>query len=381
MAEWYVDYSGGDDTTGTGAIGSPYKTVAKALTVWAPADRINLKNNAQHVITTAIQPTGAMGGSTGLLASVIQGYTSAAGDGGVAEISCATTTVNIINFLAGTVSTFFKFCDLKLTHTGATRGKGITGATGAGTLGPFLCLDNVEIAGCLNAIDFASRLGTWGCWRKLYIHDSTSSGIIAYNGPQASSYGSFLDCRIDNNAGSGLIYTTNTNPSRTNVFKNCQITRNAGDGIKADVSNRTFIDFTFDHCTFADNTSDGLDLGLSGSGSIVVLITDCAFWGNGGYNLVGGTRAVEPAIVDCAWGGAGLGNVSGVGWTTGRDPQTLSASPFVGSGNYTPSGTTDGLKLRGTGVQGGYVGAICPAFGGGGSTVYLFDGGTNGGMQ
>lgn len=375
MAEWYVDYSSGDDTTGTGAIGAPYKTVAKALTVWAPSDRINLKNNAAHVITTALQPTGAMGGSTGVLASVIQGYTSTAGDGGVAEITCATNSVSIFNFLAGTTATFLKLGDLKLSHTAATRGKGITGATGAGSTQGNLLIDNVEIAGCSNGHDSASRIGLSGWIRKLYIHDCTTSAIINFGGAVH-----MIDCRIDNNAGSGIIFLTNANPAKSNIFTRCQFTRNSGDGLKSDFQNRTGQEIHFYGCTFADNTGDGWDGNLSGTGSMSAVIADCVFWGNGGYNIVGGALNQEPDILNCAFGGATLGNVSGSGWTTGKNPQTLASSPFVGSGDYTPANTSEGNKLKGTGIQGGYIGAICPAFGGGGSTIYSFGGSMTGGM-
>lgn len=49
----HVDYSGGDDTTGDGSSGSPYKTYDKAITVATAGDVIGLGNNADHVLSNA----------------------------------------------------------------------------------------------------------------------------------------------------------------------------------------------------------------------------------------------------------------------------------------------------------------------------------------
>lgn len=375
MAEWYVDYSNGDDTTGTGAVGAPYKTIAKALTVWAASDRINCRDNASHVVTTAIQPTGAMGGATALVPSIIEGYTTTAGDGGIATITCATNSVTIFNFLSGTSSTFFEFNNLILTHTAATRGKGITGATGAGSTACQLRLRDVEISGCSNGVDCASRVSLVGMQRRVYVHDCTAAGIATVGATLT-----MIDCIIDNNGGVGISYTANTNVTG-HMFAYCQITRNTGDGVKYDVSTRPSISLIFQNCTIANNTGDGLDFAVGSTGTIILSIMDSVFWGNGAYNLVGGTRAQPPVVTNCAWGGAGTGNVSGTGYTTGDEPQTLSATPFVSTSDFTPSGTADGLLLADNGINGGFIGSYPnPSAGGGGGGILLTRG-MNGGIN
>lgn len=54
MADIYIDYSTGDDTTGDGSVGSPYKTIATAYTNSANGDTFYLSDSAGHPITTSI---------------------------------------------------------------------------------------------------------------------------------------------------------------------------------------------------------------------------------------------------------------------------------------------------------------------------------------
>lgn len=48
MATWYLNADTGNDTTGTGAVGAPYLTLAKALTVYTAGDTIYFQNSTAH---------------------------------------------------------------------------------------------------------------------------------------------------------------------------------------------------------------------------------------------------------------------------------------------------------------------------------------------
>jgi hypothetical protein len=93
LVERYIDYNAGDDTTGDGlAHGTAWKTIQKALdsTTLNATDgnRFNLSDAAEHVLTATLsfatigEPASAAGGIR------FEGYSSTAGDGGVAPIDC-----------------------------------------------------------------------------------------------------------------------------------------------------------------------------------------------------------------------------------------------------------------------------------------------------
>jgi hypothetical protein len=90
----YVDYGAGNDTTGDGSVGTPWKTLQKAFDSCTrnttDGNQINLKAGTAHVNSAALDLTTFVGG--GALASaaplILRGYTSTANDGGVGEIDC-----------------------------------------------------------------------------------------------------------------------------------------------------------------------------------------------------------------------------------------------------------------------------------------------------
>ncbi len=54
MANWYCDYTNGNDTTGSGASGSPYKTVQKCVNVATGGDTIYIANTSAQVLAAAV---------------------------------------------------------------------------------------------------------------------------------------------------------------------------------------------------------------------------------------------------------------------------------------------------------------------------------------
>lgn len=58
MANWYCDYTNGNDTTGSGTSGNPYKTVQKCVNVATGGDTIFIANTSAQILTSAISWTG-----------------------------------------------------------------------------------------------------------------------------------------------------------------------------------------------------------------------------------------------------------------------------------------------------------------------------------
>jgi len=90
----YVDYGSGSDATGDGSIGTPWKTLQYAFDHLTrdttDGNQVNLKAGTAHVNSAALDlATLIAGGALSTTAPlIIRGYTSAANDGGMAEIDC-----------------------------------------------------------------------------------------------------------------------------------------------------------------------------------------------------------------------------------------------------------------------------------------------------
>lgn len=89
LTNYYVDPQNGSDSTGTGAIGSPWQTTQHALnTIVAGAggDQINIKATTDDVLAAGLDFT-TYGSPTAIKPVVFRGYTSAANDGGIGGLS------------------------------------------------------------------------------------------------------------------------------------------------------------------------------------------------------------------------------------------------------------------------------------------------------
>lgn len=95
----YVDYGAGNDTTGDGTIGTPWKTLQKALDTCArnttDGNQVNLKAGTAHVNAAALDLTTFIAGGALSAAAplIVAGYTATANDGGTAEIDCNGATM------------------------------------------------------------------------------------------------------------------------------------------------------------------------------------------------------------------------------------------------------------------------------------------------
>lgn len=119
--EVYVAYSTGNDTTGDGTSGTPWATIQKALnTVNHGGDgvRINVKAGETQILSAILSYTTYVGtNGVGAVTEplIIQGYTSAAGDGGIATIQGTTNSVAIWGGTDSLDADFVTFQDLIMT--------------------------------------------------------------------------------------------------------------------------------------------------------------------------------------------------------------------------------------------------------------------------
>jgi len=116
QSQYYVDPSGGDDTTGTGTVGAPWKTVQHALDTitrdTADGDAINIRDTADDVLTAALSLTtyGAPSAGSPL---TFRGYSTSAKDGGIGGISGG-GSYQILSTLQ-----YVEFIDMHLHNTGS----------------------------------------------------------------------------------------------------------------------------------------------------------------------------------------------------------------------------------------------------------------------
>lgn len=114
----YVDYGAGNDTTGDGSIGTPWKTLQKAFDSLTrnttDGNQVNLKAGTAHVNAAALDLTTFIAGGalTAAAPLIIRGYTSAANDGGMGEIDCNGATM-----WAGASYDYLMLSDLEI-HSG-----------------------------------------------------------------------------------------------------------------------------------------------------------------------------------------------------------------------------------------------------------------------
>lgn len=123
ITQTYVDYGAGDDTTGDGSVGAPWKTLQHAFDNLTrnttDGNQVNLKAGTAHVNSASLDLTTFIAGgalsATGPL--IIRGYTTAAADGGIGEIDCGGATM-----FAATTYDHVKLVDLEILTFGDNDG-------------------------------------------------------------------------------------------------------------------------------------------------------------------------------------------------------------------------------------------------------------------
>lgn len=120
LTQYYVDPQSGSDTTGTGAIGTPWKTVQKALnTITRDAtngDKVNVKAGATDTLTATLS-FATYGTPTAQAPLMFRGYTATADDGGIGVISGGGGAFRPIN----TTLTYIWLVDMRVTNAGVNQ--------------------------------------------------------------------------------------------------------------------------------------------------------------------------------------------------------------------------------------------------------------------
>ena len=104
ITHYYVDPGGGDDGTGDGSIGTPWKTAQHALDTaveGSDGTQINIKASTAQVLGAPLDLTAYIATNGALVDSqrlILRGYTALANDGGRAEINCAGTAQWVSNY-------------------------------------------------------------------------------------------------------------------------------------------------------------------------------------------------------------------------------------------------------------------------------------------
>ena len=182
MAEtdYFVDPNAGDDGTGDGSVGTPWRTIQHALDTitrdGTNGDQINIKAGTADVLTASLS-LATYGTPTNTARLVFRGYTSAADDGGIGEIDGNAT----YRILAATTYDFLTFRDLKIGNTGAN----LILHADAQTV-----VDNCELhTGTVQAVYISSGVIT-----NSWIHDTASSYALS-GGAGLVVVGNFIDSK------------------------------------------------------------------------------------------------------------------------------------------------------------------------------------------
>lgn len=212
----YVDFGAGDDTTGDGSVGTPWKTLQHAFDTLTrnttDGNQVNLKAGTAHVNAAALDLTTFIAG--GALAAVapliIRGYTSAANDGGIGEIDCGGATM-----WAATTYAYVILADLEMHTFGNNNGIVLDDyctiyhcEVHKGTSSPFSRI--------LVSLDLASIVT--GC----YIHDSGAGNNAHALRVNSSGFisGNYIELGADVGSGTTAIYATSYTMVTGNIICN-----------------------------------------------------------------------------------------------------------------------------------------------------------------
>jgi len=268
ITEYYVDPAGGNDITGNGSIGTPWATLAKALSgaggggITRDAtngDRINLKAGGTDILSAALT-TASYGTPTAVAPLVVQGYTATAGDGGIGVIS-GNNSVAIWN---DTAKDFIHLFDLRMTNVGANTAVGLRDYctiarcqvdTGSGNQALYLRRES-RVLGCY-------IYGNWAA-RALYV----DSGVFAYNHIVTSN--------------SGITPYATSRPIVI-VSNAIQITSNNGDGISTgDCDALIFGNFIYKSGAAPGHNNAGINLSSGGNRRYIVFNNVVCGWSGTG---------------------------------------------------------------------------------------------------
>lgn len=310
MPTYYVDWAAGDDTTGDGSSGLPWKTLSKAATVVAAGDVVYAKASGSYAEKVSLTASG-----TEYNPIRWYGYTATPGDNGQATItgsgsrtSCidsqttsynvwynfhlTASTTGIIQFDASALRVM-DFVNCKFTKGGSSPAL-VSTTAGFNRLAAKLygCeIDGMAVNVAGNGLDGASEFV--GC----YIHDITGAGI---------TWAAFNDCH---------------------GVQNCVFDTITGDAINVGASDTC--KGPFSHNTFYNIGGDAIEINGSTNGSVRLV--------NNIFSVITG----KPFRTGALSSGTSLIFVNNRYHSYGTAPDVSSARINIGGADLTGSPFTD----------------------------------------
>lgn len=288
--------------------------------------RVNMKNNAVYEMTAGVQLT-----ATGYF--TVQGYSSTVGDGGLANINCASGLSSVTDYLITLMSAsanFWKWIDIEVSKTGGSQP----------TSGGFRILSNyVQMIRCVftGFPGYGLLVGQYCEATECEAYGNTAIGFSA-NGPCV-----LTRCIANGNTTAG--YANGDNQTINVVFNQCIASNNGANGWNL---NRLIAELY--GCVAYNNTGAGILNSYGAAGSMY--FENCILHNNSTYgvNLSGSTR--QGCMVNCAFYNNTSGPTNALSHVEEVGSITLSASPFVdaANGDFRLNNTANaGALLRGTG--------------------------------
>lgn len=328
-AHYYVDYADGNDTTGNGSSGSPWKTIQKALDAaveGADGTQINLKNNVAHVTAAALDRTTyvATNGALALAQPIIlRGYTSAADDGGRATI----TVGGNYRLFAATNYDYQQLIDLEINgHTGALVDTVYLGnsclvarcrVTGAGQY-KLRVTNNSLVLNChVSGSEFSSTTSyciyansasvLYGNWVNFAGHN-----VGIYAGTAVQVVGNVIVNATAGESGRGVTFGALSLVVNNTIYSNA----GTGEGIANDTN--------AENCVVANNVV-------------------CGFSGTGGDGILNGNGLNNWLLANALCNNTTNLTAGDGGWSEAND--TLAGNPFVDAagGDFDINGAVAGL--------------------------------------
>lgn len=320
---YYVDPTAGNDTTGNGTSGTPWKSVQKALNTitrdTTNGDQINVKAGGTDTLSSALVLT-TYGTPTAAAPLFIRGYTSAANDGGFGVIEGGGS----VSVISASGANYLWFVDTKLGNTGANRVARI--GTGGGYI-------NCEI---YNSSAAGIQTGANNLVIQCYVHDC-ATGIDGSAQP-----GFVYGCHFAN--GATRDFTTVIDASIANMIADGNIFNLDGSTVGIKISNGINIIVKNNSIYCDGGTGKGIYI-ASGAAHVFNNVIE-GFSGSGGT----GIRLDSSAIAFFMAANAVYNNATNISnaglirfqWITDA---TLSGSPFVNAaaGDFDINGSVTGV--------------------------------------
>jgi len=365
MATWYCDYTNGDDTTGSGTSGAPWKTLQKTVNSATGGDTINIANTSAQVLAAAIT------WNTGWTADNSK-YTTfqAWNNGGSLTIQRPDETVGRVSATLNGNGAAHIFSSTSKPQRVITINLRLTNTTDSAIEnGDWWCGYGLEIDTIGNS-SAALRTGAYSDYRNIYIHDFDDYGIWL-EGPSPS----FTDSYIDGTANSvvnNVLVAVQEYILRDNII----IGKGATTAVRINNSARGWVEA---NTVIGDSTASASAKGFSFENAT----TDITFVNNliYKYNGAGASAYVFNSGTSTRMIGFNAEYDSNAGTDPAQKGADLTANDVTGSGDPFVNSAIDDYSVTGSGAEGAGlgttayssvdIGAVQSQSGGGGGSATL----------